>query len=297
MLRHGCLNAPPPSETDPAQAPAGVSSPFSAWAEHTTSMTNRYKNPPIEEAICEFHFAPGQEWNLTVPGKFHSKITDEYDGSPREMRVFKTTLTPASDGNAPEIQHQEDFGRLMLVNSGGTRMVGIGRDVMSVHMLRPYQNPSTPKTIGWDEFQHRIKNALDTYWQVATPEGTLRINVRYINKLIIPKQTKSIKSYLKRFLECIPPDIPNFSGKMSNLTSRFEYNCPGGVKLALSQHLVDAGDEQLAFLLDIDVFWNTADGSLGQDAALEKTNQLKEQENKIFEALIKDKARENFNAD
>ena len=260
-------------------------------------MTGRYKNPPIEEAICEFRFAHGQEWNLTVPGKFHNEITDEYDGNPRELRIFETTLKPASDSNAPEIQHREDFGKLMLVNNDGTRMVGIGRDVMSVHMLRPYQNPALPEISGWDEFQPRIKNALETYWNVAAPKGALRIGVRYINKLTIPKQTPSIKEYLKRFVECAPPDIPDFLGKMRDLTSRFEYDCAKDVKLALSQHLVDAGNEQLAFLLDIDVFWNTVDKPIGYDAVLEKTNQLKEQENKIFEALITTEARRDFNAD
>jgi len=30
-----------------------------------------YKNPPIEEALLELQFVPGQEWDLTIPGKLH----------------------------------------------------------------------------------------------------------------------------------------------------------------------------------------------------------------------------------
>ena len=184
----------------------------------------------------------------------------------------------------------------MLVTEDGTRMIGIGPDVMSVHMLRPYQNPAAPETIGWDEFQPRIEQALRAYWDVANPQGVSRIGVRYINKLSIPKQAESVKAYLKKFVECVPPNIPSFPGTMDNLASRFEYTCPDDMKLALSQHLVNAEDGQFEFFLDIDVFSNTADEPIDQGAALEKTGQLKEQENQIFEALITDRAREYFNA-
>lgn len=259
-------------------------------------MGRRYRNPPIEEAICEFRFEPNRKWDLTIPGKFHNQIAG-YDGQPKALKVFETTIKMPPENDAPEIQHREDIGKLMLVTENGTRMIGVGPDVMSVHMLRPYQNPAAPERSGWDEFQPRIEKALMAYWDVASPQGVSKIGVRYINKLLIPKQTESVKTYLKKFVECAPPDIPNFPGMMDNLTSRFEYTCPDDMKLALSQHLVNAADGQFEFFLDIDVFWNTADESLNQDAVLEKTGQLKEQENQIFEALITDRAREHFNAD
>ena len=259
-------------------------------------MDRRYRNPPIEEALCEFRFAPSQDWDLTIPGKLHNKIIDEYGGKPKELRVVKTTVKTGSGSDTPEIQHFAETGKLLLVNEEGARMVGIGPDVMSVHMLRPYQNPAIPEASGWDEFRPRIEKALRAYWDLVNPQGVSRIGVRYINKLLIPQQAESVKAYLKKFVECAPPDIPNFPGRMGNLASRFEYTCPDDMKLALSQHLVNAEDGQFEFFLDIDVFWNTADESLNQDAALEKTAQLKEQENQIFEALITDKAREHFNA-
>jgi len=34
----------------------------------------KYRNPPIEEALCEFRFVPSQDWDPTVPGRFHKKI-------------------------------------------------------------------------------------------------------------------------------------------------------------------------------------------------------------------------------
>ncbi|QMS90513.1 hypothetical protein HUN01_24125 [Nostoc edaphicum CCNP1411] len=47
-------------------------------------MTRRqYPNPPIEEAVCEFRFAPDPAWNLTIPGLFYEKIKDFYTGEPQ----------------------------------------------------------------------------------------------------------------------------------------------------------------------------------------------------------------------
>ena len=174
-------------------------------------------------------------------------------------------------------------------------MVGVGPDVMSVHMLRPYQNSATLETSGWDEFRPRIEKAIKAYWDVANPRGVSRIGVRYINKLVVPKRKEGIKHSLKELVECTPPDIPDFPGMMDNLASRFEYTCPDNMKLALSQHLANAADGQFEFFLDIDVFWDIVDQPIDRKAVLKRTDQLKKQENKIFEALITDKARENFN--
>ena len=260
-------------------------------------MTSRYRNPPIEEAVCEFQFAPSRDWDLTIPGKLHHQIIDEYGGQPRELRVLETTVKTGSDSEAAEIQHRAEIGKLLLVNSEGTRMVGVGPDMMSVHMLRPYQNSATPGTSGWDEFRPRIEKAIGAYWNVANPRGVSRIGVRYINKLVVPRREEGIKRSLKELVECTPPDIPGFSGMMDNLASRFEYTCPDNMKLALSQHLANAENDQFEFFLDIDVGWNTAEEPIDQNAALEKTSRLKEQENQIFEALITDRAREHFDAD
>lgn len=45
----------------------------------------RYRNPPIEEALCEFYFDPSEEWDLTIPGKLRSFYRK------REFRVQRMT--------------------------------------------------------------------------------------------------------------------------------------------------------------------------------------------------------------
>ncbi len=41
------------------------------------NQRRRYRNPPIEEALCEFRYPPGQEWDLTIPCKFYLRLGDE----------------------------------------------------------------------------------------------------------------------------------------------------------------------------------------------------------------------------
>lgn len=48
----------------------------------------QYKNPPIEETVCEFTWAPDQQYDLTLPGrlKMHPSMA-EYSGQPRTQNV------------------------------------------------------------------------------------------------------------------------------------------------------------------------------------------------------------------
>ena len=52
----------------------------------------RYSNPPIEEALCEFHFAPGDEWDLTIPGKLHTQLEQDYPAKPMRQVVARVGL-------------------------------------------------------------------------------------------------------------------------------------------------------------------------------------------------------------
>ena len=261
-------------------------------------MNKRYRNPPIQEALCEFRFAPSRDWDLTIPGKLHNEVIREYGAQPQEQRVFQATLKTSEDGS-PEMQGHEEIAKIMLANGDGTRMIGVGGDIVSVHMMEPYQTPSSPEKSGWEEFQPRIKQALNAYWNVAIPLGVTRIGIRYINRITVPEKekTSSIKSYLKTLVKCAPPDIGDFPGTMKNMTSRVEYDCGGSVTLVLSQYLIGLEPAPLNFFLDIDVIWNTSGAPITQEDALTKTDRLKQQENEVFEALITDRAREHFNAD
>ena len=251
----------------------------------------RYKNPPIEEALCELRFVPGQEWDLTIPGKLQTQLGDEYLGKPREQKALQLGLQ-VRDGKPENLQFGEGVTKVQLVTEDETRMIGVGPDVVSIHMLRPYQKPGHPERSGWDEFGPRISAALDAYWGVAEPRGVSRIGMRYINRIEITERIVKVEDYLKCALlevEGLPEDYSNFS-------SRVEYIYEDKVRLILSYGLLALAPELVTVLLDLDVIWE-GNESVDRREASNVAGDLRERVRAAFEVVITDRAREIFDAD
>ncbi len=246
----------------------------------------RYKNPPIEEALCEFRFKPSREWDLTIPGKLQTELGQEYTGRTRQQTVFELGLE-AQEGQRSNFRYGQ-LAKIHLLSKDETRSVGVGPDVLSIHMLRPYQSAKHPGPTGWDEFRTRIAAALDAYWKVSAPVGVSRISMRYINKIVVPQKAASAENYLRSAL----PRVDGLPDRMSNFVSRVEYS-DDDRRLVLSQGSIDAPP---GFLLDLDVIWEHTD-PVSRDAALTKVDDLRAQERVAFEAVITDASRRLFDAD
>lgn len=39
-------------------------------------MARTYNNPPLIEAVCDFHFSSSQPWDWTIPGLFYELWVD-----------------------------------------------------------------------------------------------------------------------------------------------------------------------------------------------------------------------------
>ena len=252
------------------------------------SKRRRYKSPPIEEAVCEFRFKPDRDWDFTIPGKLQTKFGDEYTGKPREQKVVEVGLE-TQEGKPSNLRYGEGLARVQLVTKSEKRMIGVGPDLLSIHMLRPYQDPSHPKRSGWDEFESRISEALDAYWSVAQPVGVNRIGIRYINKIIVPGKTVRVEEYLR----CALPDLNELPDRLNSFVGRMDYAYPDGVRLILSQGSVGAPSDHIGFLLDLDVIWETAE-PVKRDATLKTVADLRARERSAFETVITDKTRDLF---
>lgn len=252
---------------------------------------HQYKNPPIQEALCEFRFKPNQEWDLTIPGRLHVKLSDEYSGKPQEQKSVDVSLD-AQQGKPAKVSYSEGLAKVQLFTGDRRRIVAVGQDVLSIHMLRPYQDSNQPDNSGWDEFQERIKKALDVYWEEVQPKGVLRIGIRYINKIVIPEERVGVENYLK----CALPSVEGFPIRLSNFLSRVNYVYDDGVQLVLSQQSLDKHTKHVEFLLDLDVIWENKE-PIGKDEALTKATDLRDRERVAFEAVITNKARELFDAE
>lgn len=253
---------------------------------------HQYRNPPVEEALCEFRFEPGRDWDLTIPGRLQTVLGDAYPGKPREQEAIEVDLGVRS-GMPSGLQYRQVLAKVQLVTKDGTRSVGVGRDSLSVHTLRPYQLQSEEGSGGWDEFKPRISKALDAYWEVAQPKGVRRVGVRYINKLVIPSGSIELEDYLA----CGLPQTTALPETVSNFVSRVEYAFPGPVRLILTLGTVPPSREAVQELLvDLDVIRENAE-PLDQCQAISAVEELRTRGRQVFESVITDKARRLFDAD
>lgn len=241
----------------------------------------QYKNPPLIETLVDFRLASGQEWDPTIPGKLHEKVKADYPGKPRQQKLLQMSVQVAQ--GAPSFASREGIGRVQLVDADAQRLISLGPGVLGVHVLPPYR--------GWTEFKPRIDVALKAYLEVTGSVDVNRIGLRCINRVVIPSKSIDLWQY---FL-CGPREPAGLPDQIGSLLNRVEYTYDDGVTLVLTFASIEGGPDFLAFLLDLDLVWSSAD-SLAVDAALEKVDMLHERAGTAFEALITDKTREVFDA-
>lgn len=257
-------------------------------ASPSAGARRRYRNPPIEEAVCEFRFRPGRDWDLTIPGKLHSQLAHEYAGPPREQRT--TELTVEGDGSpSGSATVRQGISRVQLVTADARRLVGVGKDVLSVHLLRPYQPDWSSG--GWEEFRRRITEAVRAYWSVADPLGIFRIALRYINRVELPGGLSDASRFVRYELKG-PKGLPEMP--LRYFMSR-DYRYGDGVELHLRYGTPGLAVNPSEAFLDIEVVWEAVE-SIGETDAAVKTDLLRDRERRVFESLITDSARESFDA-
>lgn len=245
-----------------------------------------YKTPPIFEAVCVIHFAPGTDWDLTFPALFYTKVRGEYDGKPREQKLLNVEPNPkdvpAGTGSGVAVS---EITRTQFVTKDEKKVIGIYRDDLAVSVLRPYP--------GWEVFRPAIKNALDVYAEIAKPKGVRRIGLRYINQV-------QVEGKIDLLLACFnnpPVNLANADCRMENFASRYEYvYADEPIKIAVTLTRIIAPAEKLAALLDIDLTCEWPAEPLSLDQAMNKVDELRRRERIVFESLITDRARALFDA-
>src|SRR5271170_6401599 len=147
----------------------------------------QYARPPIEEALCEFTFAPlTPQFDFLLPGRLQLQGSmREYSGAPRTQNI----QTIDTGANQPHFAVQNALFRIQLPTVDGTRMVSIGPNVLAVTVLRPYE--------GWPNFRPRIEAALSAYREVTGVSPAVRIGVRYVNRIAVPDPHVKAASFLK----------------------------------------------------------------------------------------------------
>ena len=246
----------------------------------------KYHNPPVEEAICEFHFSPGADWDYAFHINFLEQLRGEYSGKVRRQQVMEAGLQVGGDQHEAHLTMKQARSRVQYPTRDGKRIVGIGENVLSVHSLRPYE--------GWDAFRPRVERALRVYEEVAGPAGVTRIAVRYINRIQLPSRNVKLGDYFTAPLS-LPDSLNVTVSALLNRTESLFADAP--IRLACTFAGVEAPPGCSAFVMDNEVTQDWAQPALPLGEALDSVGRLKTRQTQVFESMITDKAREVFNAD
>lgn len=246
-------------------------------------MPADYSNAPLIEALCEFHFAPNQNWDWTIPGLVYSKVKPDYPDKQEQQTIqFGVGVGQPFPSSPPGIS------RVQFLRKDRSALIQIGPHFLGVNHLRPYP--------GWDEFRKMILKNLDIYAEIAQPTNVLRAGLRYINKIEIPEPEEGRLDNLDDFLKA-RPGVPQ--GLQQNPIQQFiqRVEIPmeesQGVLLLQSGSLPQDRPGYNPVILDLDFVSQIVEPFSLDDARQWITSAHARIEH-AFEACIGDKARELF---
>jgi uncharacterized protein (TIGR04255 family) len=159
----------------------------------------KYFRAPVFEAVCEFRFLVGGEWDATIPGLLYTKLQAELPKrktvSRFQLGAGKMTL-PQGEAIGPTIE----FNALVqFLSDDERRFIQVAPNYLSVHALAPYQ--------GWENFKTLIDLALREYLACAPPRGFQRIGLRYINRIALPEVSIEFADFFN-FYPHLAPTLP-----------------------------------------------------------------------------------------
>ncbi|MEU2703734.1 TIGR04255 family protein [Micromonospora aurantiaca (nom. illeg.)] len=245
-----------------------------------------YKHPPIIEAIVEFTFSGGEDWNLTIPGRLYERIREDYPGEPQQREVVEANLgmdgaKSSKTGLAITVSKKSE----RVVFASDNRLLMVGPAVLSAHSLAPYE--------GWESLQARATDALQHYCELVHPEHISSIGLRYVNRIKLPESTITFDDYFT-VAQVLPAS--GFPATLSSFFDRMELRyeeIPASIAFTWASVNSDEPDTA-AFVLDLDLRWR---GKTPFENAESNLKELRERERAAFESLITDKLREIFDAD
>lgn len=241
-------------------------------------MRKKYKNPPVQEALCEIFFS-GSAWDNTIPGSFYEGIKKDFPNK-AQLKQFGVELNIAEKERVAKFHDNED--RIQFRKPDGSQIVQLAKDMLVVNQLQPYPH--------FEAWLPVVKSKLDLYLRLATPKMITKIGVRYINRIDIPKAEIRLEDYFN-----IYPQLPQGLGeKHGSFMMRLELP-PKHFSHQLVITFATAPSKQpesMAFALDLyNIFSNSLSVERGAELVTQIANEGHENIELAFENSIKENLR------
>lgn len=154
-------------------------------------MGNRYANPPVREAACEFRLGREIAWSDSRLGPFLCAVSDTF---PRTDRSAGPE-TPTSAG------YERAAERLLLKSGEGNLQMQVEPGMLTVIALPPYP--------GWGPYRQAIGKVYQEYARYIGYDSFQRIALRYVNRIPAPGDASGLGRYFRfRLRWDLQADLP-----------------------------------------------------------------------------------------
>lgn len=239
-----------------------------------------YSRPPILEAVIGITFAESVKDSVlaTVDRRF-SKHYPAHQPVNNVSLAFKVDASVGATTAATE-QEVVHGHRRMVPNMD--ELAVLLPDSLTVAQLSPYR--------GWGAFMDRFKRDWSLYKRPGKFRKISRIGVRFINRVDIPASGDVVEheQYLNLY-----PRVPDALGPIVGYTmqSTFQLENIGCIATIRSATAPSPTLGHASFLVDIDVYAPTSP-PMNEEGVFALLDQIRIEKNRIFEACITQRARE-----
>jgi len=238
----------------------------------------KYARPPIQEAICEVHFASA---NPLAPEQIEQIKPVWQGGYPNQQLVTEKTLEVHLGMDKVDTQSTNVGHRLIARSADGKNLAQLGPRFLAVNRLNPY--------LGWEEsFRATIESRAREVAQMHGFERMERIGLRYINRIGFPEKPLRWADWFAITLP-VPGDLGQAGGAFQfHFEQQLSFGIQGIINFSTFIPQPEAGT---SVILDIDVIWRGNEPWSQLGAILEAVHTP---HHALFESYLLDKSRHLF---
>jgi uncharacterized protein (TIGR04255 family) len=239
----------------------------------------KYPNPPIQEVICELHFAVKEPLSLSTIEECKGLWSNEY---PDQNVTEEKNIQFQVDPKGTHFEEMKVGHRLICKSSDGSRLVQLSGRFLAVNQLKPYP--------GWEEgFRDTILARAKDLVSTIGPMPLSRAGLRYINRIEVPDRPLIWENWFNFSLPV--PKIGD--SQLEGFQMHFERSLPESCRLLVNcLSAQQASQIGTTVILDLDVVWQGEPVEHGDlPVILERVHAP---HRLVFESYLTDKLRKTF---
>jgi uncharacterized protein (TIGR04255 family) len=244
----------------------------------------RFKNPPIQEALLDIQVTLPRDVKLESLKKFHEGIESSFPE--RQERVsLQQAFQISGAGETHAIQSFRSVDGYLFVSKANAKIVQARRDGFTFNKLKPYSN--------WEAFNTEAKELWQRYVALTHPASVQRVALRYLNRIALPLPLHDLRDYCLLFPD-VPAALPQGMSEFFLRVALPVPDAPCASFVTLTFEPPTPAAAVLNLIFDNEAAYVFGLLAVNTEAIWSKLAVLRDLKNKVFDASFTEKAKELF---